>query len=323
MLPCVEPLGSRSSKPATDPVQTQGIAIKVRSPIPVLSIGLDDLPRTLFAGEARASFVTVTNTGQVALANLRAICSHPSFVVFSSEVLQTSRTATTVTISNELTQNLPSPMPQAKVLQPGEAVRLAVLCRGDSGGLHDVLLMFGFEDAVSPSYGRQISATRELNDVLQVTKEVFTAKASHELRVQHSLEFRVQVLQNDSHNAPYAVSLDVSGSNPVSDQSEWKLMNTFRFVMRQYRAKSELHKSLHSAHHGAAKCSAETIAPINPPCLALVRRSTSFSRHQAIPQISFRALRSRWNNSISFCKAKTSPRRYREKCLCNCQAQQW
>lgn len=175
LLPCTESLvkkpkrlnATRNQLVTATYAEDTSLSVIIRSPIPILSISLDELPDNLYAGEARMTSITLTNTGQVALINLKAICSHPSFIIFqqhsssaSSSTLYNKQSASnassTLSSPNYLIPNTPFQVPLATsilsdlpTLAAGASVTVPVLCRGDAVGNHSIKFLFTFLAAVS------------------------------------------------------------------------------------------------------------------------------------------------------------------------------
>lgn len=169
LLPCTETLagkGKRLNKTREQLVlptykDDVSLVVSVRSPIPILSITLDELPDCIYAGEARVTVITLTNTGQVALKDLKGLCSHPSFAIFQSESSSTlyipsgTPSIPKSTIANHLCTNEPFIIPLQSdasslraTLEAGASINIPVLCRGDAQGTHELLWLFAFSGLV-------------------------------------------------------------------------------------------------------------------------------------------------------------------------------
>lgn len=182
-MPCTEPLAGKGKRLNNTREQLvyptykedDSLFVSVRSPIPILSIALDELPDCIYAGEARVTVITLTNTGQVALKNLKGLCSHPSFAIFQSEpsaalyISSETPSTPTATIPNHLCSNQPYPIPlhsdqnsSPATLEAGASINISVLCRGDAQGTHELLWLFAFSGLVcGPSFSvASISLTR-------------------------------------------------------------------------------------------------------------------------------------------------------------------
>lgn len=176
LLPCTESLikkpkrlnATRDQLVTPTYAEDTSLSVIIRSPIPILSISLDELPDNLYAGEARMTSITLTNTGQVALIDLKAICSHPSFILFQQHSSSSSSSSTlynkqsvsnassTISSPNYLIPNTPFQIPlesstssNLSSLEAGASVKVPILCRGDAGGNHSVKFLFTFLAVVS------------------------------------------------------------------------------------------------------------------------------------------------------------------------------
>lgn len=140
------------------------LVVTVRSPIPLLAVSFAALPSTLYAGEVRSAEIVVTNMGQVPLAHLRGLCSHPSFALWRSDDQEdvyapapaAGDASPTSRIPNHLTPNTPFSIPlgspedpAATVLAPGASVSIPILCRADVQGHHTLCWLFVFQGEVS------------------------------------------------------------------------------------------------------------------------------------------------------------------------------
>jgi hypothetical protein len=65
--------------------QDTSLRVKARSPIPTLTVSLNAVPARLVAGELVPSEITVTNTGQNDLVDLRLLCTLPTFFYFGEK----------------------------------------------------------------------------------------------------------------------------------------------------------------------------------------------------------------------------------------------
>lgn len=125
--------------------------------MPIIGVGLEELPEALWAGEGRMSTLTLTNTSQVALAELKGLCSHPSISLFTEDgespytVGAFSTTpAGSSTVSNCLLPNTPTTIKLSNsALQPGKSIKVPLLCRGDAVGHHTLRWLFTFHGVVS------------------------------------------------------------------------------------------------------------------------------------------------------------------------------
>ncbi|GAA5861311.1 hypothetical protein JCM1840_005328 [Sporobolomyces johnsonii] len=195
-------------KPASA-AKSSALTVKLRAPIPVLSVELEGLPSRLFNGETRVAALAVRNTGQVPLVNLQALCSHPSFALFlpassaSTDDIYTPSasqdTPASCTIPNQISPNTPFPLLEpGEALQPGDVREVRVLCRGDAVGEHVLRCLFAFEGADG-------------------TPGTFTARALHHLEVYPSLEVRYHARPSNRPGSPFVLGVEAYNSGISSD----------------------------------------------------------------------------------------------------------
>ncbi|GAA5918451.1 hypothetical protein JCM1841_003975 [Sporobolomyces salmonicolor] len=195
-------------KPAAA-AKSSALTVKIRAPIPVLSVELPGLPSRLFNGETRVAALMVRNTGQVPLVNLQALCSHPSFALFlpassavTDDVYNPSAlqdTPTSRMISNHISPNTPFLLLEpGEALQPGEGREVRVLCRGDAVGEQVLRYLFAFEGADG-------------------TPGTFTARALHQLEVHPSLEVRYHARPSNRPGSPFILGIEAYNSGIPSD----------------------------------------------------------------------------------------------------------
>ncbi|ORY80223.1 ER-golgi trafficking TRAPP I complex 85 kDa subunit-domain-containing protein [Leucosporidium creatinivorum] len=195
LLPCLETL------PTTT---TSHLSIKVRSPIPILSISLESLPPSLWAGEGRMTSLTLTNTGQVELRQLRGVCGEPAVALFDDgegegavyEGRKEEEKAQTV--ENRLLPNEPKTIGlKDGALQPGESIQVPILLRGDSVGAHTLRWFFTFH-GVDDS-------------------ELLTSRAAFKLQVLPSLDLKPSVRPSSSTTTPHVLSLEIYNPSIPTD----------------------------------------------------------------------------------------------------------
>ncbi|GAA6008142.1 uncharacterized protein JCM10292_001859 [Rhodotorula paludigena] len=213
LLPVTESLTARYSKPT--PAQpnkpsvrrTLPLKVRVRAPVPVLSVALDELQPKLFHGETQLVNLKLTNAGQVPLADLHGAVSHPSFVHLDPPSDSVPSTSSHV-VPNHLAPPDPSRLLDTdRVLGPGESLTIQLLYRADRVGLHHLLFLFAFRAAMST--GGETAAP-----------EYFTTRAVHALEVYPSLEVRYAVRPQAREGAPFALGVELYNSGlPADDVS--------------------------------------------------------------------------------------------------------
>ncbi|GAA5969255.1 hypothetical protein JCM11641_007530 [Rhodosporidiobolus odoratus] len=206
LLPVTEQLSSpsvRFSKPS-HPVpgkpsirSPDPLTVTIKQPVPVLSVEVGGLPERMVQGEMRTVEIGVENVGGVAMSELHAICSQPSFALISpafTSPATLSREDGTTAVPDCLRSNSPVPLlPQGKVLQPGERVEVEVLCRGDQVGEVELKWLFAFKGVEDDS------------------NECYSTRAVHRLQVLPSLNIRYGVRPNTKEGNPFI--LDVEALN--------------------------------------------------------------------------------------------------------------
>ncbi|GAA6006499.1 hypothetical protein JCM10207_004953 [Rhodosporidiobolus poonsookiae] len=216
LLPVVEPLTLRFSTPsAPTPVKPSvrsavPLQIRVRSAVPVLSVCVDGLPAKMFHGETVRARLTVENKGGVPLADVQALCSHPSFALVSPSSSSSSSgelygpssaTPATAPIPNHLAPRTPTALlPPGEALQPGETKEVKVLCRGDEVGAWELRWLFAFRAGESDA------------------TEYFTTRVVHRVEVYPSLKVRCSARPNAKEGSPFLLSIEAFNAGlPASD----------------------------------------------------------------------------------------------------------
>lgn len=99
--------------------------------------------------------MNLTNTGQVALSELRGACGAPSVALFvEGDEREVYKSETTEDYKVQTVENclLPSEPTIIKLkdgaLQPGESIQVPILVRGDSVGAHTLKWLFSFHGVV-------------------------------------------------------------------------------------------------------------------------------------------------------------------------------
>lgn len=169
LFPCSENLGgnrkrlneTREQLKTPTYSEDSSLVVTIRSPVPYLSVSVEEIPDFLFAGETRQTSISVTNTGQVPLKDLQALCSLPSFAMFTRDEIsqpyslaKTPDTPATTLIPNCITPNTPYPinLGTSSTLQPGASVKIPILLRGDLPGRHTLCWLLVFRGDVSQSF---------------------------------------------------------------------------------------------------------------------------------------------------------------------------
>ncbi|KAA1076176.1 hypothetical protein PGT21_035449 [Puccinia graminis f. sp. tritici] len=139
----------------------QSMQVRVRDEIPILEIvGSENLPTTIYDGESLISRISIRNSGQVGLKDLRSVISHTSFFRFCSDSQSTTETSVLYEKSSDDSSEqmiletpnhlLPeSPALLAQDLKEGETIEASIVCRGEGVGQHTTCWVFVFRHATS------------------------------------------------------------------------------------------------------------------------------------------------------------------------------
>lgn len=134
----------------------------MREAVGVLSVGVEELPSEMWAGEGRRGWLVLGNVGGVGVSQLRGVCGAPEVALFDSADVEgggeglygvasgKEEVGGKSTVPNRLLRNGPTSIPlPGGVLQPGQSIRVSLMLRGDSVGSHTLRWLFTFHGAVS------------------------------------------------------------------------------------------------------------------------------------------------------------------------------
>ncbi|BGP21457.1 (transport protein particle) complex protein Trs85 [Rhodotorula toruloides] len=198
LLPVTESFITRYSKPSppapNKPSSRTPISLKVhvRAPVPVLSVEMDSLPQKLFHGEMQEVQIKVVNAGQVPLADLHLVCSHPGFVHLDPAPISTP-VDKQLTCDNSLSPSPPfSLLPNGRTLASGDSLSISLRYFGDLPGSHTIRWLFAFRTSAPDA------------------NEYFSTRVVRELEVYPSLELRYQVRPNAKEKgSPFRLGVEV------------------------------------------------------------------------------------------------------------------
>ncbi|BGP44635.1 hypothetical protein JCM10450v2_000449 [Rhodotorula kratochvilovae] len=212
LLPVVEPLSSaRWSKPSAplpgkpSARAPRPLTVRVRAPVPVLAVEMDDLPHQLFHGETHAAQLVLHNAGTVPLTDVHALCSHPDFLLLAPPSPALSSKGALPT-TNDLALPAPAPLllPGA-ALAPGASIALPVLYRGAAPGAHALRVLFAFRAEGAEGGGEE---------------EYFSTRAVREVEVYPSLEVRYALRPGRREGEALVLGLEVHNAGlPADDVS--------------------------------------------------------------------------------------------------------
>ncbi|GAA5923269.1 TRAPP III-specific subunit 85 family protein [Sporobolomyces koalae] len=206
------PLSITPAPTASNPTPAAKVSlptVELLRPIPILSVSTLSLPNQVFHGQTQICKLKLQNKGQVGMKGIQGVSSNPAIAFFCPPTTSVrdlypspkdSTNQEPINTENKLRNNRPVELlASGTTLEPGEAVEVELVFRGDEIAEHQLQWLFAYESTEN-------------------SQEWFSARASHRLVVAPSLEFRYSARPDSRLDEPFKVDIEAYNSGvPASD----------------------------------------------------------------------------------------------------------